>query len=112
MSFYKIDFVGKLMAFAIIKEANMKSINSKLLLSLLVVAWCASSISATEKTKGQEEKTTPTSQPTTQTPDKVEPLGLEGGDFVNKPADLADKIGNKIEEVTDNLFGKKKKDHK
>jgi len=91
----------------------MKAIHSKFLLSLLVVAWCTTSVLASDKTTGQEEKATATSQPTTQTPpNKVEPLGLEGGDFVNKPADLADRIGNKIEQVTDNLFGNKKEDKK
>ncbi|MBM3633501.1 MAG: hypothetical protein FJX03_07370 [Alphaproteobacteria bacterium] len=91
----------------------MKVLNSKFLLSLLVVAWWATPVLASDKTTGQEEKATPTSQPTTQTPpDKVEPLGLEGGDFVNKPSDLADRIGNKIEQVADNLFGNKKEDKK
>jgi hypothetical protein len=70
----------------------------------------------TEDTKAKEEvaKTTSgKSQPTQPVPplkeplkekdkDTVEPYGLESGKIVDKPADLADKIGNKINKMLGN----------
>ncbi|MGV8948617.1 MAG: hypothetical protein ACOH2E_04535 [Candidatus Paracaedibacter sp.] len=69
----------------------------KVLAGVLVAGLCASSGFATEKDK---EETVGKPAATTQVPhtseDKVEPLGLESGKMVDKPADLADKIGDTI----------------
>ncbi len=79
---------------------------SKVLLGLFVSGLYIASACATEKDK---EDTTGKPTPTTQSPnpskedkDKVEPLGLESGKIVDGPANLADKIGDKI----NNFLGK------
>jgi hypothetical protein len=71
---------------------------SKVLVGLFVVGLCVASVFATEKDKeGTPGKTATNIQtPNPSTQDKVEPLGLESGKIVDKPADLADKIGDKI----------------
>jgi hypothetical protein len=77
---------------------------SKALIGLFVVGFCISNILATEKDKeetaGKPAVTTQPAKPLAE--DKVEPLGLESGKAVDKPAELADKIGKKINEFLGN----------
>ncbi len=81
--------------------------NTKFYYTLLAVSFVALMVGtsfATEKTPGQEEAdknpstkqtgTTPEEKPISQ--EKPEPYGLESGKLVDGPANLADKIGNKI----------------
>ncbi|MBM3468081.1 MAG: hypothetical protein FJX71_01455 [Alphaproteobacteria bacterium] len=88
--------------------------------SLLFVSLCVGAVNAAEQPKDKEEATpgttTATAQPADPTRpkeektlqgDKVEPWGLEGGKFVDAPADLAHKIGEKIERNINKVFGKK-----
>lgn len=83
---------------------------SKALIGLFIVGFCISGIFASEKDKEETAgKPAVTAQPTKPSEegkppaeDKVEPLGLESGKVVDKPADLADKIGKKINEFLGN----------
>ena len=80
---------------------------SKVLVGLFVTGLCMVSVFATEKDKddtaNKSAASAQTANPTSG--DKVEPLGLESGKIVDGPANLADKIGDKI----NNFLGKEDK---
>jgi hypothetical protein len=80
---------------------------SKILMGLFLAIVSASGAfavekeeSATESAKGGTAKKTEASK--AQSGDKVEPYGLEEGKLVDVPADLADKLGNKINALLGN----------
>lgn len=77
---------------------------SKVLIGLFVSGLYITSVCATEKDKEDTtgKPTTTTQSPNPSKEDKVEPLGLESGKIVDGPANLADKIGDKI----NNFLGK------
>jgi gas vesicle protein len=88
----------------------MAQLNSKLLLGFLIGGICMAKVFAAESTKEQNDKAaTPNQsvQPVKSAP--VEPYGLEGGKFVDKPAEVADNVGREVENGVKKLFGKNDK---
>lgn len=85
--------------------------NYFMVLRILALSLSAGMVSATEQEKTESAETRSSSSVSSQSSsvqslpvDKVEPLGLEtnSGGFVNKPAGVADKIGNEINKFLGN----------
>ena len=85
--------------------------NYSMVLRVLALFLSAGMVLAAEQEKTESAEirlsSSASSQPTSAQSlplDKVEPLGLENnrGDFVNKPAEAADKIGNEIHKFLEN----------
>ncbi|MCE3231082.1 MAG: hypothetical protein K0R52_1010 [Alphaproteobacteria bacterium] len=88
----------------------MAQLNSKLLLGFLIGGLCVAKILAAQSIKEQNDNAAApnqSAQPVQDAP--VEPYGLEGGKFVDKPAEVADKVGKEVEKGIKKLFGKNDK---